>query len=339
MDEHGLLGSATLFKSAITCLGYTASRCLFASHANNKLKVALEFPIACRALLDEVLITAKLISPEGRSAHSNPPRALDIIDLGFGCGDQTIYLMQGMFKTISVDPFTDKQRLPLINRYIGVTLNRTQFQFAKNRLNALGMLTRKDNGPSIQIFCTNAAQPASWSDELHKASKAKAASRPPRRDPLRSGMLRDNNSPEIWILALDTLYHFSPSRQPILTHAYRELQASLMAYDLMLSDSASRFDRALLVVVSLFTGTPFGNFLTAAQYHKMLMSAGYAEEDIEIRDVSEYVFLPLARFLSQREKQLSLIGSGIGAFRAARWIFGWWGKTRIVRGVIVVARR
>jgi hypothetical protein len=248
--------------------------------------------------------------------------------------------MQGMFKTMpAVDSFTDEQRLPLINRYVGVTLNRTQFQFAKNRLTALGMLSRENNSPSIQIFCADAAQPASWSDELDRAVKAKAASASRRRDALESGALRDSNSRETWVLALDTLFHFSPSRQPILNHAYRELQASLMAFDLMLADHTSRFDRALLLVVSLFTGTPFANFLTATQYHKMLVSAGYAEEDIEVRDVSEHVFAPLATFLSQREKELSLIGLGIGAFRAARWMFWWWGKTGVVRGVIVVARR
>jgi hypothetical protein len=305
------------------------------------LKVASEFPIACRALLDEVLITAKLLTPNGRPLLSNPPRALTIIDLGFGCGDQTVYLMQAMFKTMpAVDALTDERRFPLINRYVGVTLNRTQFRYAENRLTALDMLGRKDDSPSIRIFCADAAQPASWSDELARAAKARAAPPSWPRDALKSGTIRESNSSQqTWVLALDTLYHFSPSRQPLLNHAYRELQASLMAFDLMLADHASRFDRALLAAVSFLTGTPFANFLTAAQYRKMLVTAGYAEEDIEVRDVSEQVFAPLARFLDQREKELSLIGLGIGAFRAARWMFRWWGKSGVVRGVIVVARR
>ena len=310
------------------------------SHANNALKVALDFPIACRALLDEVLITAKLSIPEGGSFLSNPPRALTVIDLGFGCGDQIVHLMQEMFKAIPVvDAFTDEKRFPLINRYVGVTLSRTQFQFAKNRLTDLGMLDRRDDGPSVQIFCADAAQPASWSNELARAATAETATPSWPREALESGRLRESNSRETWVLALDTLYHFSPSRRPLLDHAYRELRASLMAFDLMLADHASRFDRALLTVVSLFTGTPYANFLTAAQYHKMLVSAGYAEENIEFRDVSEHVFAPLARFLNQREKELSSIGLRFGAFRAARWIFRWWGKSGVVRGVIVVARR
>lgn len=303
-------------------------------------KTTLDFPIACRALLDEVLTTAKLLAPESISLPSNPHRALTIIDLGFGCGDQTMYLMQKTSKAMpAVNALTDKQRLPLIDRYVGVTLNLTQFQYAESRLTALGMLSRKDASPSIQIFCADAAQPASWSEELFRAAKANAASPSPPRDAFESVMLGDSGSRETWVLALDTLYHFSPSRQPILNHAYRELQASLMAFDLVLAEDASRLDRVLLMVVSILTGTPFANFVTAGQYRKMLVLAGYAEDGIEIRDVSEHVFAPLARFLKDRERQLGLIGLGIGAYRVARWMFGWWGRSGVVRGVIVVARR
>ncbi|KAJ9661885.1 hypothetical protein H2201_006365 [Coniosporium apollinis] len=300
----------------------------------------LDFPTACRALLDEVLKTAKLLTPESRSLFSNPNRALTIVDLGFGCGDQTVYLIQKMSKAIpAVDALTDKQRFPLMDRYVGVTPNRTQFQYAESRLTAFGMHRRKDASPSVQIFCADAAQPASWSEKLSSAAKGEAASPSPPRDVNESATLGDSDSRETWILALDTLYHFSPSRQPILNHAYRELQASLMAFDLVLAEDASRLDRVLLMVVSILTGTPFANFVTAAQYRKMLVSAGYAEDGIEVRDVSGHVFAPLARFLKNRERQLGLIGLGIGAYRVARWMFGWWGKSGAVRGVIVIARR
>ena len=283
-------------------------------------KTTLDFPIACRALLDEVLMTAKLLTPESRSLSSSPHRALTIIDLGFGCGDQTMYLMQKTSKAMpAVDALTDKQRLLLIDRYVGVTLNLTQFQYAENRLTALGMLSRKDGSPSIQIFCADAAQPASWSKELFRAAKANAASPSPPTDAFESVRLGNSDSRETWVLALDTLYHFSPSRQPILNHAYRELQASLMAFDLVLAEDASWLDRVLLMVVSILTGTPSANFVTAVQYRKMLVLAGYTEDGIEIRDVSEHVFAPLARFLRDRERQLA---SWLG-MQCVRLVPGW----------------
>ncbi|KAJ9642532.1 hypothetical protein H2199_004913 [Coniosporium tulheliwenetii] len=235
----------------------------------------------------------------------------------------------------AVDALTDKQRFPLMDRYVGVTPNRTQFQYAESRLTAFGMHRRKDASPSVQIFCADAAQPASWSEKLSSAAKGEAASPSPPRDVNESATLGDSDSRETWILALDTLYHFSPPDSQSSTTR----TASLMAFDLVLAEDASRLDRVLLMVVSILTGTPFANFVTAAQYRKMLVSAGYAEDGIEVRDVSGHVFAPLARFLKNRERQLGLIGLGIGAYRVARWMFGWWGKSGAVRGVIVIARR
>ncbi|KAK4998305.1 hypothetical protein LTR66_002451 [Elasticomyces elasticus] len=301
-------------------------------YADNTRKTAMDFPTACRALLDEVFITAKLVIPENKSLVSDPHRALTVIDLGFGCGDQTVHMMQETYNTVPTDSAsTAEQRFPPIKRYVGVTLDRTQFH--------LGMLGRSHTSSSIEIFCADAAQPASWSEELARAAKPTLVSPSSSRDASKSAKLAESINREIWVLALDTLYHFAPSRQPIFDYARRELEASLMVFDLALADDASWFDRALLAIVCLFTGTPFSNFVTAAQYRTMLISAGYDEDSIELRDVSEHIFAPLTRFLLERERQLGLIGLGIGGFRVARWMFGWWGKSGVVRGVIVIARR
>ncbi|RMZ88194.1 hypothetical protein DV736_g4587, partial [Chaetothyriales sp. CBS 134916] len=231
-----------------------------------KLKMTSEFPIACRTLLDEVLITAKLLPQHGRSKDFKRPHTLTIIDLGFGCGDQTVYLMNEISKNMSlVDSFTGVRCLRLIDRYVGVTESGAQFKFAENRLTTLGLLGSKTDGPSIEIFCADAAQPTSWTDNLARATKEKAASPRPFYIPpvrVRAGLqpetARDSSHRQTWILALDTLYHFSPSRQPILNHAYRELEASLMAFDLILTDHASIFDRALLAAVRISQDAGFG---------------------------------------------------------------------------------
>ncbi|RMZ84440.1 hypothetical protein DV738_g833, partial [Chaetothyriales sp. CBS 135597] len=155
-----------------------------------------DFPLACRALLDEVLITAKLL-PAGRGRGQDSPRdfkrphTLTIIDLGFGCGDQTIYLTDEIARDMTlVDAHTGLKRPRLVDRYVGITESRAQFT------------------------------------------------------------------------------------QPIFNHAHGELEASLMAFDLILTDGASNLDRALLALVSLLAGIPFSNFVTAAQYRKMLCLAG-----------------------------------------------------------------
>ncbi|RMZ81205.1 hypothetical protein DV737_g2701, partial [Chaetothyriales sp. CBS 132003] len=271
------------------------------------LKLTSEFPNACRALLEEVLIDAKLLPRQDRSSRFKRPHTLTIIDLGFGCGDQTVYLVNEISKNMSlVDSFTGDTRRRLIDRYVGVTESRAQFKFAENRLTTLGLLEGKSDGPSVQIFCADAAQPASWCDKLVTAAKERPA--PPPLPyyfiPPTAETGRESFHRQTWVLALDTLYHFSPSRLPILNHAYSELEASLMAFDLMLADHVSSFDRALLAAVSVFAGIPFANFLTAAQYRKMLVSAGYAEKDIAFRDISGDVFAPLVRFMDQKDQEL-----------------------------------
>ena len=236
--------------------------------------------------------------------------------MGFGCGDQTIYLSRQAF----VDPQTSipKPDHPKLGRYAGITLDKKQYYFATQHLHEHGI---RSDQYDVRVFCADAAKPSSWSTELLAAVNARM------------------HGHEKWVLALDTLYHFSPSRWPIINYAYGNLHASLMAFDLVLADDASLFSWLLLVIICLLSGCPVVNFVTAREYRRQLVSAGYAEEKIEIRDISEHVFEPLTRFLEERERQLGMIGLGIGGFRVARWMFGWWAKNGVVRAVIVIARR
>lgn len=112
-----------------------------------------------------------------------------------------------------------------------------------------------------------------------------------------------------------------------------------MAFDLILSDSASLIDRLLLRIVCRMAFTPFSNFVTKAEYEKMLVNAGYSREDITFRDVSEHVFPGVAAYMQRRDKELKKFGLGLGKFKAAGRVFDWWARSGVVRGVIVVAKR
>jgi hypothetical protein len=144
---------------------------------------------------------------------------------------------------------------------------------------------------------------------------------------------------ENWLLGLDTLIHFQPSRWPVIEYANRELDASLMAYDVCIAENLSVGQRIILRLMAFLGQSPFANWVTVQEYRERLVVAGYARERIEIRDISEHVFGPLAGFLRKREVELEQYGLSIGRYRYARGCFAWWGRTGVVRGCIITARK
>jgi hypothetical protein len=86
-------------------------------------------------------------------------------------------------------------------------------------------------------------------------------------------------------------------------------------------------------------GAPWANFVTPQEYREKLIQAGYQKDAIAITDISEHVFTPLAAFLGEQDRRLKTLGLGIGSFGVARTMFGWWGRTGVVRGVIVIAKK
>lgn len=90
---------------------------------------------ACRDLLVEILDTASFESERntiGCSVGARNTRCL--IDLGFGCGDQTIYM------TDSADPESKKEKgderlgTPLFDEYVGLTIDDKQYHYATARI-------------------------------------------------------------------------------------------------------------------------------------------------------------------------------------------------------------
>jgi hypothetical protein len=117
------------------------------------------------------------------------------------------------------------------------------------------------------------------------------------------------------------------------------MQASIMAFDLLLSDQATPWERFVLRLMCLVAGMPFANFVTKTGYKKILTEAGYESTLIEMRDISEQVFPGIAKFLRKQDAELSKYGMTIGRYKGAANAFDWWGQTGVVRGVIVVVRR
>ena len=104
----------------------------------------LDFPEACRALLDQVL-TAGLLADKSQSVR--------LVDVGCGCGDQSLYLTSlpqnsptaidalgsGFEATPTSDStphsrFHQEATSRLIDTYIGITLEPAQATLAQKRL-------------------------------------------------------------------------------------------------------------------------------------------------------------------------------------------------------------
>ncbi|KAK6860828.1 hypothetical protein PG995_004464 [Apiospora arundinis] len=271
-----------------------------------------DFPTACQALLIQVLKKAGLLDDTGKSPTPKLRKnlkSLSILDLGFGCGDQTAFLVQ-------------LARIPL--KYVGINLNYRQYRFAQNRLGPSNQANKRD----VQLFCEDAAQVKSWPEDLNRAV---ASLHPGQRN---NGQGQD----ETWVLALDSLYHFHPSRKPILSLAAQRLHASVMAFDMLLSDSAPWYQRWTLKLIAWMGDCPINAFLTRDQYGALLAEAGYDCGHIEFYEVTEDVFEPLAQYMSKRGDDLENVGLKLGSLNIARLVFDWWARSRVLEAVIVVAR-
>ncbi|KAF7589991.1 hypothetical protein BBP40_003435 [Aspergillus hancockii] len=306
------------------------------------------FPEACEALLDQVLIAAKLLNedrtPIGFGAEADSHSAgsfaheIRLVDVGIGCGDQSLYLTRQCFRTtagrkISANATLEARSIqPLFDSYVGLTIVQSQADFARDRLSqpdsAIDLKSTSRKTPDVKIFAADAADPALWETKLKLAVSGPSAEE-----------IRKSTKSNTWLLALDTLYHFQPSRDKIFRYAYQDMQASVMAFDLLLSDQATLWERFVLWLMCLFTGIPYGNFVTKEGYRRILTQAGYDSNLIELRDISGYVFSGIADFLRKRDTELSRYGMSVGKFKGPAKAFNWWAESGVVRGVIVVAHR
>jgi hypothetical protein len=279
-------------------------------------------------------MSAQVLQDEVSGSTKNIVTTLSIIDLGFGCGDQCLYIKDVLDNKRQRK--RDNQWRRLLKVYVGITLDSPHFCIAQERLglkqsntNAQERLGLKQSNTNavFEIYCADAGRPASWTLEIRNAVSLACQTNDEKGDH------------ENWLLGLDTLIHFQPSRWPVIEYANKKLGVSLMAYDLCIADNLSFGQRIILRLMAFFGQSPFANWVTIQEYRERLVVAGYTRERIEIRDISEHVFSPLAGFLRKREVELEQYGLSIGRFRYAAGMFAWWGRTGLVRGCIIVARK
>ncbi|KAK2821781.1 hypothetical protein FQN49_007680 [Arthroderma sp. PD_2] len=301
-----------------------------------------QFPEACAALLERVLESAGLrsINMVGDEATLNQSSIQDtqatrkrrvLLDLGIGCGEQTMHLMMNSARSSA-----------RFDQYIGVTLDKVQYEFAQKRLNE--KIERKQQEVSksglseadrnIRLFCADAAQPSTWSRGLKEAVSTAF---------LTHDCENDGNNVERYVLGLDTLYHFHPSRREIFKYTHSTLRANLLAFDLFLATPGpSNLQRALntlfLRLLTPALGAPFKNFVTQDAYKSQLEEAGYLAKNITIEDITDDVFAGLARFLDTRHQEMAGMGlSGFTKWQVAGWLFKWLSSGGILRAGIIIA--
>lgn len=244
-----------------------------------------------------------------------PRRSIAILDVGFGCGDQTVELARAL-DAPSWQSF----------RYVGLTLNQAQLQVAYQRIER-EIATANRRGiklwpESFRLFGANAARPDAWDRPVRVLVDS----------------IADETLHEKWLLALDCMYHFSPSRTPLLLYAARELKANFMAFDLVLNDKARFTAKLTARLMGRLTGCPWNAFQTEEQYTQELVDAGFDRDTVVMRDVTSEVFSGLVAHIERQQRSLRPYGIAMGSFAVARRIFNWLDNTGVVRAVIVVAR-
>lgn len=210
-------------------------------------------------------------------------------------------------------------------RYVGLSLNSDQVQSAQRRLFrevAAHPDMNERTLETIDLFCANAAKPETWSPKIVNAVES----------------LSDETYDEKWLLALDCLYHFKPSRNPVFTYAATKLNANVMVFDLLLSDTASAMDVFWARVISVMMSCPVRTFMTEAEYCDQLVKCGYDRETIVVKDITKHVFSGLVTFIHKQDVALAEYGISLGGFKLAQRLFDWFDRTGVVKAVIVVAR-
>lgn len=274
-----------------------------------------------------------------------------MLDLGFGCGEQSLYLMNREDTNLPKAENAPRNGVstPLFQHYIGITLDRVQYEFANSRLpevfarngraeNQISFKAPSSGAQTVQMFCGDAANPASWPTELQEAISEAFTQE------INGGDYHRALETERYVLALDSAYHFQPSRQNIMRYSHSILRANFLAFDIFLAPASSGFrsifNALFLRFLTPALSAPFSNFVSPSAYITQLKEAGYVEEDITIEDITADVFPGLAAFLGRRDQQLAALGlTGFLKWRISGWLFGWLSTGDVLRAGIVVARR
>lgn len=267
------------------------------------------FEEACSNLLKQILSLAGLLETEPAATYDSP-KSLAVLDVGFGCGDQTLELVR-LTRPRGWSDF----------RYVGLTMNQGQVDSASRRIYGQIAASEQLSVDSFKLLCANAAVPRAWKPGVRQAVES----------------LTECKFTDRWFLALDCLYHFSPSRKPILEYAARKLGSNFMAFDLILNESASLRDTLIVRAIGMMMGCPMRTFLTGEEYRNQLVECGFDRGSIVIRDITEHVFPGVVKFLDDQERALNQYGVSLGGHKLAGRLFDWFRRSKVVKASIVVA--
>lgn len=118
--------------------------------------------------------------PQSGNPVSTPLSRRTFLDLGFGCGDQTLYLTQGLLKTTPSWGYSDQstlQRSPSLDKHTGITLDPSQYSYANEILAshcASNDLPSRSSATTLRIRL--------WDDEFPRAVKELPSRTSPKQD-------------------------------------------------------------------------------------------------------------------------------------------------------------
>lgn len=247
-------------------------------------------PEACQDLFEELLRAAGLFGCRDER--------FSVLEVGCGCAEPARFLRREFPATF--------------DQYIGVTLNGCQADNASKRLAADDKVVPVEGrSRRNHVYCADAASPSSWPESLRS-----------KLDQLSLQQKSATGTHSLWLLALDTLYHFAPDRKRILMYAGQDMDASLMATDIITPDNLSWLDRIKLRVVFFGLQVPWENIMTRDQYIRMLIDCGYQEDSITMIDITEHCFNGFDKFTREHMKRWEAMGGSKVIVRAVR-MMGW----------------
>lgn len=230
-------------------------------------------------------------------------KSFSIVEVGCACAESALSLFK---------------RFPeQCDGYIGLTLSTLQAHIAADRVRQV----QGGENPKYNVFHADAAKPNTWGSGIH--SSLKTLERP-------------------WLMAIDCLFHFEPSRKPLFEFAANKLGASFALTDHVKRENLTWLERLKLHFAYGLLDTPLNNVLTRRQYVELLVSCGYEEKNITIIPTTEFVLKPYSNFIQEQGQRWQDLGGGKSDymdFRLVGAVSSWLAKSGLVDSCIIVARK
>ncbi|KAF9185790.1 hypothetical protein BGZ50_002874 [Haplosporangium sp. Z 11] len=264
---------------------------------------SMRFQDACKALVRKVTSQLDI----NQESH--------ILDVGFGCGDQDVYIAQ------LYEPA----------RITGITIEPIQHHAAEN-------LIRRTTLPSetvIDLHVADASNLPEFLDTTPSVFQYPAGSS-------LSSSTSTHNGTFSHVLSIDSAYHYN-TRATFLKNASQVLTPDtgrLAMADMLLArpPPTSRFGQLLFQAVFSGMQVPVENMKTMSEYKQDLIDAGFV--DIEIECIEDRVFPGLAGFIQeQRYRFAGMVSPGVmWTYGFLSWGLSWLDRSHWLHFVVVKAR-